>query len=301
MSLRSLKSPLIFFILLSACASHGGQIRKTASVDTIQTRDGTSVHVPGLRVSFDIPDCPADSVGNTLVPQSFFNECRLSGEEAMFDQITQNSVFFQGVQNPPAVKVSQRDFHPKQDACFAAKWIPLGSAPSNVKVGAFALGGPVTALVRFSNGSPKGPTGVTPDFHPEPRGLAIKLVGIPGASVLDVEGGQTGTMDQDFILINHPQFFMRTPQHYAEFLDLIAHGKPFAQLLDQGELKVLMEQSRVVPDVVAETFFSEVPYVLGDTYAKYRVRLCGNPGPVAPLSDAEKQAASRSWWEISEG
>ncbi len=52
------------------------------------------------------------------------------------------------------------------------------------------------AVVRFSNGEP------TPqaDKHPEPRGIAIKLIGVPGRKLLP---GQEDAVTQDFLATSH--------------------------------------------------------------------------------------------------
>jgi hypothetical protein len=229
------------------------------------------VPYPGLvRELTDIPTCPADM-------SNFHDECEAPGERALFDEITKTTVTFQSKQNPAGVKVSQRDFHAKQNACLAGTWIPLKRVAKPYRAGVFGLPGPIKAVIRYSNGAPKSVAGndqLAPDTHPEPRGLAIKLVDVPGESILNVEGAGSGRTTQDFVMINFPQFFLRTPKSYPEFMTAITSGKPFFQLLDPLERKVLIASNTIVADEVAETFFSQVPYVVGSAYGKYRVRLC---------------------------
>jgi len=271
-------------LILSGCVSKpgaGDASRSPASVE-MQTRSGETVAVPDLRAPLNIPACPDDVA-------SFKGECLLPDEQALLDEVTRTTVAFQTAQNPPTVKVSQRDFHAKHNACLAGVWTPLKNVPERAKVGVFAMTSPVRTVIRWSNGGPKSPTGndqLAPDAHPEPRGLAIKLVDVPGDSILNVEDARAGKLNQDFILINFPQFFLRTPKNYPQFMTALTKGQPFFNLLDPLELSVLKASQTTVPDEVAERFFSQVPYVLGDTYAKYSVRLC-DPKPVAPLGAEE--------------
>lgn len=273
-------------LIVSGCSTlyhRGGRAPSSTSVE-IQTRSGEPVPVPDLRLALDIPTCPEDM-------GAMFEECAPPGEQALLDEVTRTTVVFQTAQNPPTVKVSQRDFHAKHNACLAATWSPLPNLPANVKVGAFALTAPQKAVIRWSNGAPKSPTGndqINPDIHPEPRGLAIKLVDIPGASILNVEDAREGKANQDFVMINFPAFFLRTPKNYPQFMTAITKGQPFFQLLDALELSVLKASTTTVADEVTESFFSQVPYVLGSGYAKYRARLC-DPETPAPLTEAEKK------------
>jgi len=204
-------------------------------------------------------------------------ECIPAGEDELFAQILELTARFQTLQNPATVSVSQRDFHPKQHACLAAQWLPYAQIPDNIRHGVFAVRTPIQAVLRYSNGSPKDPRGsgmVPPDAKPDARGLGIKLVGVPGESILDVEGERSGVMNQDFVLINDPAFFLSTPKSYPDFVSFISQGKPFFQILSPLELKVLQRTTRPVADVATQQFHSQTPYRLGDEIVKYRTRPC---------------------------
>lgn len=256
-----------------ACSSSPVRMPASDNVN-LRTRDGKIVATPDLRVSLALPLCPEDKSLRTDK-----DECLPSGETALFQEITEISFRFQSAQNPPSEKVSQRDFHAKQHACLAGTWTPLKTIPGNMAVGVFALKDSAPVVVRYSNGSPKrrsedGSIGSPADSQPDARGLAIKLVGLPGDSILEVEDRLGGAMNQDFVLINDPSFFLRSPKSYPNFLTALTEGKPFFQNMDAGELAVLKRTTRTVNDVVTERFFSQTPYVLGDQKAKYSVRQC---------------------------
>lgn len=278
----------LLFIILSIFACSTKPKDRVPAQDVSNTslpnRDGNAVKIPGLLTTFNIPSC------KSLTEDQKNNECTAEGEKELFESITETAFQFQGVQNPKGINPSQRDFHAKQHACLAGKWTPLKNIPTELAIGAFAIKEPVRAIIRYSNGSPKSPSGnglVPPDASKDPRGLAIKLVGVPGHSILDIEEKQKGVMNQDFIFINHPAFFLRTPQSYPAFLGALRDGKPFFNSLDDLEKTVLIQSQREISDIVPEIFFSQTPYVLGSSYAKYRIRLC-NPEKSLPLSENDK-------------
>ena len=97
---------------------------------------------------------------------------------------------------------AHRDVHFKAHGCVKAEFrvLPL---PDAMQIGIFAEARTYPAWVRYSNGSGK----VQDDSIGDGRGMAIKLMGI--------ESSQSGT--QDFVMINHPVFFVRNATDYIEF------------------------------------------------------------------------------------
>lgn len=282
-----MKKLFVVFLLLSACQTT--ERKPSSEAPILSTRDQKPVFIPHLKVNLAIPACPTDMTARKDKKDK--DECILTGENELFDKATKLSGEFQTAQNPPTERISQRDFHPKQHACLAGTWMPL-EVDASLKIGVFGakLNKPVAVVLRYSNGSPKSPTGngkLPPDGMPDARGLALKLVGVPGESILAHEDTVPGEMNQDFVLINDPAFFLSGPQTYPEFLSLIRQGKPFFHLMTPTELGVLKRTNRVVPDVVAERFFSQTPYALGEEQkVKYSVRPCVNE-PVASVTEAE--------------
>ena len=260
-----------------------------ANPTDMTTRDGKRISTPAMNIDLKLPDCPENMSSN--------EECLIPGETALFDEVVHDSVQFQSVQNPSSVKVSQRDFHPRQHACLAGVWRPnaaLATTSPKFAKGIFAMKQTAPVVLRFSNGSPKSPNGnnkTPPDFAPDARGLAIKVVGIPGQGILDIEDPESGVTNQDFVMINYPAFFLRTPKSYPAFLTSLAKAQPFFSIMDPLEISVLKATNRVVPDVMAERFWTQTPYKLGDGFAKLSVRLC-KPETGSPTT-AEEQANPR--------
>jgi hypothetical protein len=287
---------LIAPLLTLSCSSPPSLRTPASEVEPLRSRDGAVISVPGLRVPLTIPECGNESsqtAGQNGGQNASHDECRLSGEAELFNQITDLSFRFQSAQNPASEKVSQRDFHAKHHACLAGLWTPLPGLPVDIAQGIFSNEKTLRAVVRYSNGSPKSPAGngaQPPDAHPDARGLAIKLVGVSGDSILNTEQAEAGVANQDFVLINDPAFFLRSPKSYPAFFTLITKGESFFGIMDPLELKVLKETTRAVPDVVAERFFSQTPYRLGSHYAKYSTRPCQAEVPAAMTEDESKDA-----------
>lgn len=270
----------IFSLFVLSCTSVQTP-RVPAQASELKTREGVAVGIPGLKTSLQVPTCEAEN--GTKAED--LGECQPADEAALFDQVTHLSFGFQSVQNPPGVKPSQRDFHPKQHACLAGLWTPIAKLPKDLRVGVFAMKAPVKMVLRYSNGSPKGPKGTPPDTQPDGRGLALKLVGVPGESILDVEDARSGVMNQDFVLINTSSFFLHSPKSYPQFLASLSKGQSFVSILDPVELKVLKQTMKPTADVTSERFFSQTPYAFGADgvrrYAKYSVRPCAAETPAA--------------------
>ena len=52
------------------------------------------------------------------------------------------------------------------------------------------------------------------DNKNDARGMAIKVIGVPGEKLLEDDRYAT---TRDFIMINHPMFFMNDPRRYLSF------------------------------------------------------------------------------------
>jgi hypothetical protein len=94
--------------------------------------------------------------------------------------------------------MARRGVHPKDHGCVQAAFTVNSDIPEKYRVGVFtAPGKTYEAWIRFSNATAK----VTPDIDkdgPPSRGMAIKLMGVEGSTLLSEPGAKT----QDFLLIN---------------------------------------------------------------------------------------------------
>jgi len=118
----------------------------------------------------------------------------LAGEAALFKDFAREIV---GYQNEDAVgSKALRGFHAKIHTGAIAEFHVMADLPDHARHGVFAVPRVFPAVVRFSNGESR----VKPDTGHEPRGIAIKLIGITGRKLLP---NQEGAATQDFLATSH--------------------------------------------------------------------------------------------------
>jgi hypothetical protein len=169
----------------------------------------------------------------------------------------------------------RRDAHGKAHGCVQAKFSVLRKLPKEVRVGIFKEFHDYPAWVRYSNGSGK----VQEDSVGDARGMAIKLMG--------VEKSESGS--QDFVMINHPVFFVRNAADYVEFEQAISEGNIFKFFFPSlnpfnfrlHEIGIANEiRSKGVTNPLDIQYWSTTPYGFGDTTAmKFSVRSCSATSP----------------------
>ena len=107
-----------------------------------------------------------------------------------------------------------RDAHPKENGCVKAEFHIRKTLTPQLAKGVFIPGQAYEALIRFSNSNenPKGN-----DHDADARGMAIKLL-----TRLERPSSQTEnpdqTINQDFIMINHPVFILDDPSAYLSLV-----------------------------------------------------------------------------------
>ncbi len=128
-------------------------------------------------------------------------------EEAITAQIADHVEA--GIRTQYQSGLARRDVHAKATGCLKAEFRVNASIPKYLAKGIFVPGTVYQAYLRFSNGS--GDPRQFADGHDDGRGLAIKLLGVPGPKILETDREAT---TQDFVMINHPMFFTSDPQTY---------------------------------------------------------------------------------------
>lgn len=165
-----------------------------------------------------------------------------------------------------------RDAHRKAHGCVQAKFTVLGNLPPKVAHGLFASPKSYNAVVRFSNGS-----GASADDHgPDGRGMAVKVMGVGGMKLLEDEPS-AGT--QDFLMINHPVFFVRNAKDYVAFQKALSGGGLgmagwlAGHLFHEGAILFSIASKKVV-NPLASRYWSMTPYKLGNQQMKYSAKPC---------------------------
>jgi len=192
---------------------------------------------------------------------------------------------------------ARRDAHPKSHGCVKAEIHILDTLPAPLAKGMFIPGKTYQAWIRFSNGS-GDPTRA--DIKRDARGMAIKVLGVPGQKLLEDEADAT---TQDFIMINHPVFFATEPARYLSFMQDGSSEHFYRKLripLDlgaKGTLIALETRNSKISNPLQTRYWSMVPYQLGTgagrQAVKYSARACSNavdPMPKVPDHDFLRDA-----------
>ena len=173
---------------------------------------------------------------------------------------------------------ARRDAHPKAHGCVKAELQVIDTLPEPLAEGIFVPGKRYQAWIRFSNGSPDAGQA---DIKGDARGMAIKVLGVPGKNLLE-DADQATT--QDFIMINHPVFFANDPRRYLSFIKDQDSDRFYKKLLIpfdlglQGTLIARKTISKKISNPLQTRYWSMVPYQLGtgpDRHiVKYSARSC---------------------------
>jgi hypothetical protein len=173
----------------------------------------------------------------------------------------------------------QRGFHNKIHAGLRAEFCVVSGLPEQARYGVFS-DPPRTfpALVRFSNGDSFS----NADGNNEPRGIAIKLIGVPGRKLLP---GREDAVTQDFLATSHSvTSAVRNVSQFMAFIRATRHGSllpvsPVALVRSLGireAVRILwvMKKSFAIKvrSMVTEQYSSTAPIKLGPYAVKFIVR-----------------------------
>jgi Catalase len=214
-------------------------------------------------------------------------EHQYPGEEPIAQKLS--VVIEQSIRKQYSAGDARRDAHPKAHGCVKAEIHILEMLPAPLAKGMFIPGKTYQAWIRFSNGS-GDPTHA--DIKRDARGMAIKVLGVPGKKLLEDEAQAT---TQDFIMINHPVFFANDPAHYLSFMDDANSDHFYRKLLipfdlgAKGTLIALETRSSRISNPLQTRYWSMVPYQLGigdgRQAVKFSARACeggADPMPNKP-------------------
>ena len=178
---------------------------------------------------------------------------------------------------PPDKRPARRDAHPKAHGCVRASFKVADGLPDNLAQGVFVPGATYKAWIRFSNGNSDP---ARPDVKGDARGMAIKLTGVPGFKLLPAE---SEAETQDFIMINHPVFFIDDPQDYLNLIKRGSSSNPLVKLTApfalglKGALIARTISAKKIENPLYTRYWSTVPYRLGDDAHKQAVKFSARP------------------------
>ena len=175
-----------------------------------------------------------------------------------------------------------RSVHAKAHGVVRGELQVLDKLAPELAQGMFATPATYPVAMRFST----LPGDILDDSVSTPRGLAVKVIGVPGARLPGSESDTT----QDFIMVNGPAFSAPTAAKFLGNLKLLAATtdkgeglKKFASAIARGTETIIEAFGGKSPTVntmggqkqthiLGETFYSQVPILYGDYVAKFSMR-----------------------------
>ena len=167
-----------------------------------------------------------------------------------------------------------RDAHAKAHGCVKAQVTVLQNLVPELRHGVLAEPGKTwQAWMRLSNGN------AYPQFDSarDARGMAIKLLDVPGDKLLS---SKATAANQDFVMFNHPVFFVRDVAEYKQNFAAQASGQKIQAFFPSWDprsweirhLIIALKTLAPAPDSpVSATYSSIAPFKLGPHNIKYRV------------------------------
>jgi hypothetical protein len=191
---------------------------------------------------------------------------REAGEDALTARIVKT--MRHQLEKDYAPEATKRDAHPKHTGLLEGTFQVAPELPAELRVGIFAETRSYRAWVRTSNASAKPQSDAVRDV----RGLAIKLLDVPGAKIPESDEPDT----QDFVLLSTPSMPLGTVRL---FHDAIVYGTRYSPLLFAAKM-LLTGRSRVLKELDAVRirptspleirYWSTTPYRFGaDRVVKY--------------------------------
>jgi hypothetical protein len=173
---------------------------------------------------------------------------------------------------------AMRGVHAKGHAIVEGTLEVLPNLPPELAQGLFSTPGTFETLLRFST----LPGDILDDSVSVPRGLGLKLLGVPGERLAGSEQDET----QDFVLVNGPAFASSTPKTFLANLKLLAATTDRAEGFKKAFSATMQTVDAVLETVgiasptvqtlggapnthpLGETYYSQVPIRYGDFIAK---------------------------------
>ena len=215
----------------------------------------------------------------------------IPSDEASTIQDLANRLKEKVIQDNPT-GIMRRDAHPKMHGVVKAEFTVEANLPAELRVGVFAVPKIFQAWIRFSNAA--GTRG--PDANKDFRGMAIKLMGVDGAKILEDELDET---TQDFLLINANMFLTRDAREFDLFVKAMT-GSLWAKacfFLPRPSLiwKLLTLMSPCANPLQVR-YWSTTPFLFGNAAVKYSAIphvAVADTVPVNPDADFLRQAMVR--------
>jgi hypothetical protein len=163
-------------------------------------------------------------------------------------------------------RVQQRDVHMKMLGLVRAEFIVGDDLPPELRVGLFARPGTYHAWLRYSNSA----SATNPDSDGDIRGMAIKVMGVPGTKVLPAQADAT---THDFLVVTAVNFPACDAGQTFTLVGAVIGGlwaKLRYALTHPWGAWIVATTMVKHANVLQLPYFSVVPYAFGPHAVKYR-------------------------------
>jgi hypothetical protein len=202
------------------------------------------------------------------------NNLSTTAQEAATDTILDIDLDVQAQKSPDL-----RKDHPKSHGLLWGEFKVEENLPESLRAGVFAQPKTYPIWVRLSNGSPAEKRGkLASDLNPDLRAIAIKLLQVEGEKVLEDE-----KETQDFLLINHPVFFVRDAAGFANLTKASvgqATAEELRSLAPTFEILKTITSKQVANPLLIQ-YWSATPFRLGSQVIKFSIEPHQQDTPVA--------------------
>ncbi len=162
--------------------------------------------------------------------------------------------------------IMRRDAHPKMHGLVKAEFKVESDLPEELAIGLFSETKSYQTWVRFSNQDGS----INPDIKRDIRGMAIKLMGVPGQKLLPQE---KDAPTHDFITISTNVFVTKDVAEFDDLIKTVTTKNPLGQAFffscHLRLVKNLLMAMRKFANPLQIRYFSTTPYLLGDRAVKY--------------------------------
>lgn len=193
-------------------------------------------------------------------------------------------------ENPSGIM--RRDAHAKMHGVVRAEFMIEPDLPAELRVGIFRDAKTYPAWIRFSNQD----SSLKPDIERDIRGMAIKLMQVPGDKLLE---HQMHEQTQDFVLISTNVFVTRDVAEFDRLIKAIT-GSLWSKLwffsTHWRVLRNLFASMKRFANPLHIRYFSTTPYLFGATAAKYSAiprTIVADAIPDRPHADYLREAMKR--------
>lgn len=186
------------------------------------------------------------------------------------------------VEDNPA-GIMRRDAHPKMHGVVKAEFIVEPNLPPQMRIGMFSEAKTYPAWIRFSNGAQT----IKADIGRDIRGMAIKVMDVPGEKILEQERNER---THDFILAS-TSFFMKdvaTVDAFAKATTGSIVAKIWFGMTHWRVLWMAYKSFRKFSNPLQIRYFSCTPYLFGTQAVKYSALApfaAPDPTPDPPSDD----------------